>query len=225
MKKHIRKFFIGKVRQGDQHPVDGLKDHFKKIKSVWEGDLYDDYGVERVFRLFLISAKLLFPGIYFQQLFCSGQYIWRKLIGEIYVIGKTFVPFLILYNGLAQNYFFQALNVYLLSETLVYVFNKIYVAEHDTGTAHKRSLLLLFLNYLELVLAFAVIYSSGNHTNVPFVSYLDAIYFSLSSSATIGFGDVYPVTDFGKSILICQALTTLSFVVLFFNFFGAKLRG
>lgn len=107
MKKHIQKFFIGKVREGYDYPIDGLKDHFKKIKSVWEGDLYDDYGVERVFRLFLISAKLLFPGIYIQQLFCAGQYIRRKLIGELYVIGKTFVPFLILYNGLAQNHFFK----------------------------------------------------------------------------------------------------------------------
>ncbi|MEY3678093.1 MAG: hypothetical protein RI924_234 [Bacteroidota bacterium] len=224
MKKHIRQFFVGKVRNPDDYRVNVLNDHFRKIQLVWEGDLYDDYGVERVFRLFLISAKLLFPGIYIQQLFCGGQYIRRKMIGELYVIAKTFVPFLILYHGLAEHRVFQALNVYLLLETLVYVFNKIYVSEHETGTAHKRSLLLLFLNYFELVLAFGVIYSSGNHTNVPFASYLDAIYFSLASSATIGFGDIYPVTDFGKSILICQALTTLSFVVLFFNFFGAKLR-
>lgn len=224
MRNHLRKFIVGKSGRIENEPIDGLREHFDKIKSVWEGDIYDDFGIERVFRLFLISAKLLFPGIYIQRLLSGGRYILRKLIGEIYVIAKTILPFLILYYGLAQNPFIQVLNVYLLSETMIYILNKIYVSEHETETAHKRSLLLLFLNYMEIVLAFAVIYSSGQHLNIPLQSYLDAIYFSLVSSATIGFGEFYPVTDFGKIILICQALTSLSFLVLFFNFFGSKLR-
>ena len=224
MFKLISKFFIGKVRKDEEAPIDGLKEHFAKIESVWESNVYDDFGIERVFRLFLISAKLLFPGIYIQRILSGGVYIRRKLIGEAYVIAKTLVPFLILYNGQAHNMAYQALNVYLLSETMIYILNKIYVSEQETATAHKRSLLLLFLNYIEVVLAFAVIYSSGQHINMPFVTVLDAIYFSLVCSATIGFGEFYPVTDFGKLVLICQALTSLSFLVLFFNFFGAKLR-
>lgn len=224
MRKQVKQFFIGRPRKGGEAPIDGLKEHFAKIQSVWEGDLYDDFGIERVFRLFLISAKLLFPGIYIQKLLSGGDYIKRKLIGEFYVIVKTLLPFFILYLGTAQNPLMQALNIYMLVETLIYILNKIYVSEHENETAHKRSLLLLFLNYIEVVLAFAVIYSSGNHLNIPFQSFIDAIYFSLTSSATIGFGDFYPVTDFGKVVLICQALTSLSFLVLFFNFFGAKLR-
>ena len=224
MKKHIRKFFVGKIRADGEMPIDGLKEHFAKIKSVWEGDVYDDFGIERIFRLFLISAKLLFPGIYIQRILSGGIYIRRKLIGEVYVIAKTLLPFFILYYAQAQNHWFQALNVYLLLETMIYILNKIYVSEHETATAHKRSLLLLFLNYIEVVLAFAVIYSSGSLMNLPFESYLDAIYFSVVTSVTLGLGDIYPINDFGKTVLICQALTSLSFLVLFFNFFGSKLR-
>lgn len=224
MKKHIRKFFVGKYRRDENLPVHGLKEHFQKIQSVWQGDLYDDFGIERIFRLFLICAKLLFPGIYVQLLLSRGDYLAKKLIGEFYVLSKTLIPFFILYFGLHTQPVFQALNVYMLSETLVYIFNKIYVSEHESETAHKRSLLLLFLNYLEVVLAFAVIYASGNYFNAPFQSYLDPIYFSLITGSTIGFGDFYPLTSFGKVVVICQTLTSVSFIVLFFNFFGSKIN-
>lgn len=224
MKKHIRKFFIGNASRNTDAPINGLKEHFEKIECVWQGDLYDDFGIERIFRLFLISAKLLFPGIYLQVLLSRGDYVAKKLIGEFYVLCKTLLPFFILYFGLHTQPVFQALNVYLLSETLVYIFNKIYVSEHESETAHKRSLLLLFLNYLEVVLAFAVIYASGHYLNVPFQSFLDAIYFSLITGSTIGFGDFYPVTSFGKVVVMCQTLTSVSFIVLFFNFFGSKIN-
>lgn len=223
MRKHIRKFFIGSSRRDDDVVVEGLQQHFQKIQSVWEGNLYEDFGIERIFRLFLITVKLLFPGIYLSLIFSRGDYLAKKLIGEFYVLLKTIFPFLILYYGGSTNPVLQILNVYLLIETLIYILNKIYVAEHEYETAHKRSVLLLFLNYVEVVMAYAVIYASGNHMNLPFHTYLDAIYFSAVSGATIGFGDIHPITQFGKAVVICQTFTSLSFLVLFFNFFGSKM--
>ncbi|MFM6976270.1 MAG: potassium channel family protein [Sphingobacteriaceae bacterium] len=224
MKDQLRKLFIGYAKEGDTHQVDSLKEHLNKIQSVWEGELYEDYGIERIFRLFLISAKLLFPGIYVKLIFSNGEFLLRKLTGEIYVIAKTVIPFLILYFGGSTNPFLLALNLYMLLETLIYIFNKIFVSEHETETAHRRSILLLFFNYIEVILAYAVIYSSGHHMNIPLQTYLDAIYFSAISGSTVGYGEIYPVTAFGKIVVICQTLTSVSFIVLFFNFFGSKIR-
>lgn len=225
MKAQLNKLILGKPRPNLKvSNRNSLQNHLQKIKGVWDGDMYDDFGVERVFRLFLISAKLLFPGIYLQWLFGKGEFLAKKLTGEFYVILKTLFPLFVLIYGGSSVPILQVLNVYLLAETLIYIFNKIYVSEHDTETAHKRSILLLFFNYVEVILAFAVIYSGGNYLNITLNHYIDAIYFSTVCGATIGFGDIYPVTTSGKLIVICQTFTSLSFIVLFFNYFGSKIR-
>jgi hypothetical protein len=51
------------------------------------------------------------------------------------------------------------------------------------------------------------------------------VYFSFVTCATIGFGDVYPVTPFGKVMVCFQSLLLLVFVVLFLNFFTSKVGG
>lgn len=225
MREQLHKLFLGKPKPKSRpHTLNSFQEHLRKIKEVWHGELYEDFGIERVFRLFLISVKLLFPGIYLQLLFGKGEYLAKKLTGEFYVFLKTLFPLFVLIYGGSTQPVLQVLNIYLLVETLIYIFTKIYVAEHETETAHKRSILLLFLNYVEVILAFAVIYSGGNYLNIPLHNYIDAIYFSTVSGATIGYGDIYPVTTAGKLIVICQTFTSLSFIVLFFNFFGSKIN-
>jgi len=83
---------------------------------------------------------------------------------------------------------------------------------------------LLFFNYMEIVISFAVLYTHGDNMNKPFLHWFDAIYFSIASSNSIGFGDYYPVTTFGKVLVSIQAMFFLSFVVLFLNFFSTKVK-
>ena len=58
--------------------------------------------------------------------------------------------------------------------------------------------------------------------NKPFDHWFDSIYFSLISTNSIGFGDYYPITTYGRVLVSLQALFFLSFVVLFLNFFQQK---
>jgi hypothetical protein len=85
-------------------------------------------------------------------------------------------------------------------------------------------MLLLFFNYLEVIIAFGVFYSLGQNTNIPFAHWSDALYFSLMTSNTIGYGDYYPITTFGKFLASVQAMFFLSFVILFLNFFSTKVK-
>jgi hypothetical protein len=60
--------------------------------------------------------------------------------------------------------------------------------------------------------------------NKPLENGFDAIYFSIITSSSIGYGDFHPVTTFGKILVSLQALLFLFFVVLFLNFFSTKIK-
>ena len=62
---------------------------------------------------------------------------------------------------------------------------------------------------------------SGNYLNIPIHS-IDAIYYSFVTSATIGYGEIHPVTTIGKEIVTIQIFCSIAFLVLFFNFFSGK---
>jgi hypothetical protein len=85
-------------------------------------------------------------------------------------------------------------------------------------------MLLLFFNYIEIVFSFAVLYTIGENMNKPFEYWFDSIYFSIISSNSIGFGDYYPVTTYGKVLVSLQAMFFLLFVILFLNFFSTKIK-
>jgi hypothetical protein len=115
--------------------------------------------------------------------------------------------------------------VYLILETILYIPTLIFASDLFTRPrSYKRSMLLLFFNYLEVIIAFGVFYSLGQNTNIPFAHWSDALYFSLMTSNTIGYGDYYPITTFGKFLASVQAMFFLSFVILFLNFFSTKVK-
>jgi voltage-gated potassium channel len=142
-----------------------------------------------------------------------------------YILTKVMFPLLILINGWEGNLWIEVLMVYLLLETVLYIPTLIFASDMlSRPRSYKRSMLLLFFNYIEIVFSFAVLYSSGNHISPAFTSWYDPIYFSLVTSSSIGFGDFVPITLFAKVLVSIQALFFLSFVVLFLNFFSTKIK-
>jgi hypothetical protein len=85
-------------------------------------------------------------------------------------------------------------------------------------------MLLLFFNYIEIVFAFAVLYSSGDYLNQAFKHWFDPIYFSFIAGATVGFGDFYPITPIGKMLVSFQVVIFIIFAALFLNFFSNKVE-
>lgn len=144
---------------------------------------------------------------------------------DIYILLKVAFPIMILVNDWQDKGYLISILVYLILETILYIPTLIFASDlFARPRSYKRSMLLLFFNYLEVVIAFGVFYSLGNNTNIPFEHWTDAVYFSLMTSNTIGFGDYYPVTTFGKFLASVQALFFLSFVILFLNFFSTKVK-
>ncbi len=94
--------------------------------------------------------------------------------------------------------------------------------EHNSGRNYNRSLILLFFNFVEVIGSYGVIYAAGNYLNEPIKNIAEALYFSLITGATVGYGDVYPISQDGKMLVMTQLVSTLSFLILFFNFFAPR---
>ncbi|MEK8181195.1 potassium channel family protein [Flavobacterium buctense] len=221
----LKKLLIGKVSEDFKPKYNPIERRILNIKSIWNNDHQDDNGIEKIFRLFLSISQLLFPGIYVKTLAGKIGYAYKDLAMDIYILLKVAFPMLILVNDLQNKPYLITILVYLILETILYIPTLIFASDlFSSPRSYKRSMLLLFFNYLEVVIAFGVFYTLGNNTNIPFGHWSDAIYFSLMTSNTIGYGDYYPVTTFGKFLASVQAMFFLSFVILFLNFFSTKVK-
>jgi hypothetical protein len=219
--KRLNKLVFGN-QEAEKPNSPGHTHHFTKIQNVWDNTHYPDFGIERLARLFLAGSKIFFPGIYIEYLTKNSSLYKRKLVGELYVIFKTLLPFLMLYFSFWNHFGLYILNIYLLIETFLHIFHKIFLPEHDQNKMANRSIILLFFNFAEVIASFGVIYAAGNYLNQPIQNWIDALYFSFITGVTIGYGDFYPINQDGKILVMLQILSTMAFLFLFFNFFGPR---
>ena len=176
-------------------------------------------------RLVLSFSQLLFPGVYLKYLAARKGVEYLDLTLDFYVLLKVSFPIIILINHWQHQGLVIGIMIYVLLETIFYIPTLIFASDLlSRPRSYKRSMLLLFFNYLEIVFAYAVLYSNGNYLNKPFQHWFDAVYFSIITSSSIGYGDYYPVTVLGKVLVSTQALLFLFFVVLFLNFFSTKIK-
>jgi len=225
MKVFFRKLILGRPTV-DRKPTEGaIQKRIRNIEAIFNNDHDDDIGLEKMLRLFLSISQLLFLGTYVKQLFYKKGIAKQELAVDMYVVVKVCFPIMILITNTQQNHFCYFLNLWFLFETMLYVPAQIFASDlYSRPRSYRRSMLLLFLNYFEIVLCFGVIYAQGQYLNSPFVGWFDPIYFSIMTSATVGYGDYYPVTTFGKFLVSAQSVLFLIFVVLFLNFYSNKVE-
>ena len=225
IKFFIRKLILGRHYKKDRPKHSPIQKRLLNIKSIWNNDHQDDNGIEKIVRLLLSSSQLLFPGIYIKQLAHQIGYEYEDIAMDLYVLSKVIFPLSILINGWQNNYLLIGFLVYLLLETFFYIPTLIFASDlFSRPRSYKRSMLLLFFNYAEVVSAFGTLYAIGNQMNKAFTHWFEPIYFSIITSNSIGYGDFYPVTLFGKILVSIQSMFFLSFVVLFLNFFSTKVK-
>lgn len=227
MRHFLTKLLLGNITKTDKPllKVNPIRKRIVNIQSIWNNDHQEDNGIEKIFRLFLSISQLIFPGVYIKYLFSRKNYEYQDIAMDTYIILKLLFPIYILKNNLQDQNILIYIMVYLLLETILYIPTLIFASDMlSRPKSYKRSMLLLFLNYLEIVFAFAVLYTLGDNMNKPFTHWFDAVYFSIITANSVGYGDFYPVTPYAKVLVSIQAMFFLSFVVLFLNFFSAKVK-
>ncbi len=217
----FQKLFLGENICREDIKESAILRRIKNLKVIWNGD---DYGIERIVRLLLALSQFIFPGTYIRQIFGRHSSISRDISIDILVIFKICYSLFILKYDLTYGIYMYILLWFFL-ETLLYIPTLIFASDYLTRPrSYKRSMLLFFLNYIQINIDFGCIYMWKDMLNKPFQHWFDSIYFSLVSSNSIGFGDYYPITTFGKALVSIQAIFFLSFVILFLNFFSTKVK-
>lgn len=225
MKKVLKKLLLGKTSKGFQPKFNPIQKRIQNIQSIWNNDHQEDNGIEKIVRLILASSQLLFPGIYIKYWASKKGVEYQDLALDFYVLLKVIFPIVILINQWQNQEWLIWILVYVFLETVFYIPTLIFASDlFSKPRSYKRSMLLLFFNYLEIAFAYAVFYSVGNYMNKPFFHWFDSIYFSIVTSSSIGYGDYHPITPIGKFLVTTQALLFLFFIVLFLNFFSTKVK-
>ena len=224
MKIFLTKLILGRPVK-DEVSISPLSKVIKNIKAIWNNEHHDDIGIEKLARLGLAVSQLFFPGTYIKQIFGRNNVSYRELSVDVFVLFKIAFPLMLIKFNLYHNPILFALLIWFMFETVSYISTLIFASDiFSRPRSYRRSMLLLFINYIEIVLDFAVIYSAGNYLNKPFHHWFDSIYFSFTTSASVGFGDFIPVTPLGKFLVSMQSILFLVFVVMFINFFSGKVE-
>lgn len=78
-----------------------------------------------------------------------------------------------------------------------------------------RTVLGTFLTFTYQVIGFAVFFvASENHFHRKIEGILDAIYFSFVTITTLGYGEIKPITPWGKLLIVFELLAGLYFLVI-----------
>jgi len=225
MRKFIQKLFLGKPEYNVKIGQNAYASNYQNLRNVWNNQNHHDIGFEKILRLFLISVQFIFPGLHIRYLFGKMGLIVRNVAIEFYVLSKTVLPLLFIFTGWYHYKITVCISVYLLIETLCYVASLIFVSDSTLKPrSYRRNILMLFFNFLEIVFSFAVIYAGLGLLEGAKIEGIDYIYFSIVTSTTIGYGDLHTYSNLGKIVVSMQAFVSLTFVVLFLNFFGSKVE-
>lgn len=213
---------IGRGKADELPRQSTIQHRWENVLAIWHNTYEEDAGLEKLIRLILAGSQFLFPGLYIKHLFWRKGPFYQDFAIEVFVLLKTLLPVVILMQGWQDEPYLLALVIWFMAETVMYIPTLIFASDaFPTPRSYRRSKILIFLNYLEVVFGFAVIHASTGQLNVPMDHWFDAIYYSFMVTSTIGFGDLYPVTTLGKGLVSLQSLFYLSYIALFISFFGS----
>lgn len=203
-----------------------IKRQKKLVREVWNGSRYNDFGLERLLRLFLAVFAFTDIGLYLRNCFQGeGKGLHRKIFVDFYVVINLLFPCIILFAGLSSSWIFW-MCVYLGIETLCALLSMSFLTPNiPSSISYRRNLLSLFLNFLQFAFLFANVYiryGIGN-SDSNLMTPIKALYLSLETFTTVGFGDVVPNNTTGYVVLVFQMIISLVFIYLFFAVFTSKL--
>jgi len=93
------------------------------------------------------------------------------------------------------------------------VFDQLRTSEQMVISSAVRTLVLSFLNYIELAVCFGLLYGTLGDSLTGSSGYLDDLYFSAVTQLTIGYGDIRPV-GWARLVSVLQGAISIAFTVL-----------
>jgi len=171
---------------------------------------------------FIVNAwKQMFGSLYSMSMYSVMCFFVRGGKGdarfsEMYVLVNIClsIAYLPLFNLLSTQRYITTIvlfyAVYRIFEIVVVHIN-IFFSLKPALTGFRRSVILLFHNYVEVLFWFASFYRLfpeyfTNNGSLPTKSIFGSLYFSLVTMSTLGYGDIVPVNQRGYVIVSIQTL-------------------
>jgi hypothetical protein len=137
--------------------------------------------------------------------------------------------FVLLLLGFFTRRWAATIAVICLFDLYAYLLGLIFLRRYYTPPAsYGRSVLALAINFVEAALAFALLYlysgALAGHAGVV-QSWGEAVYFSIITAATVGYGDIAPRTAVGRGLVVAQVLSSLLFIAIVLSTFVSNFAG
>jgi hypothetical protein len=206
-----------------------IREYFKKnsrrLVNIYKKDTpetKDLFGVERLILALLLITRYFSIVHWFRCLFCS-TYIGFKRFVDFWSLFKPMTLLLLLFfidgnadleSGLAMFFLFDLYSA-LLSSVFLSLFN-------SKPISTNRNLILLILNFIESTLAYSLIYLNGEYLTSScklILDELDAIYFSLATATTVGYGDLVSIN---RVVPISQMMMSFIFIGVVISVFVSR---
>jgi hypothetical protein len=183
------------------------------LKRVWEAE---SVGLTRLLRLAICAAPFAFPTHWITHLLRRKQGNLVSFSSDAYVALRTTVLFILLMCNAKGSWLPTIVALYLLLDLIVYVSGLILLFDvYAPPLSSTRSLLLILLKYGEVILGFAALHRQWGGLNVDPLFPLQALYFSVVTATTLGYGDIVPVASSAQLRVVVQVATSFIFAAVF----------
>ena len=88
----MKMLFVGPFPDPSKFVRPALPNQRKNISAVWNNEKATTFGIERLFRPFLVFSAYLFPGLYIRHFSGKSGQLSRKLWLDIFVTAKLLLP-------------------------------------------------------------------------------------------------------------------------------------
>ncbi|MBN2128186.1 MAG: two pore domain potassium channel family protein [Sedimentisphaerales bacterium] len=204
-----------------------LADELSLLRSIWtdywpRGFKHKVGWIEKIVVTLLVFRRVVSLSTRLRDLLFKNERC-QPICTELMTIAwLVFLTLSVVYGLLGSGFVAIIVLVYLIWGSIDYPLCIIFLDRHKPGwkpQSYNRLLILLFVNYLQIIAGFAylylhvakVVYSECSNA---LASAGDALYFSVVTITTLGFGDMRPLDSWAKLWVATEVLTGLVFLVL-----------
>lgn len=207
-----------------------LEKHCENIGLIWSGKspISDRVvGLERIILLCLSVAMFLTPAMWVRHVGGWWGRKTRKIWVDTYAVIKLGIAIFILHFHWWEIRYVPILCTWLLVDLFITLAGYVFLRDYwQNPYSRGRSVMLLLVNFVEHTSWFACLYLSArvltNHVGVV-TSSREALYFSVVTAATVGYGDITPSPGAGHTLVMLEIFASLFFVATVVGYFVANM--
>lgn len=196
---------------------------YAKDILIYDTDKRGYFSITKAIRYLLSVYTYIFPvSLLLRQIPGGKNWETRRIVIELQVLIKIFIPLLFFLsysqaNDMVKSIFLWII-VYLMTETILYILSLIFLADIQKPSANVyRSILLLFVNYCEIILGFSFIYFALSYPNASIWESIDFGIMDIVKDSVV-------VTKTIHVLQYIKNFISISFLGLTFSYFSSNFK-